>query len=44
MNKYTTRESRIRVFVWIVWFLAAWVALGPSDSRVTTRRSFKFGT
>jgi hypothetical protein len=22
-------------FVWIVWFLAAWVALGPSDRRLT---------
>ena len=35
MNKYATRESRIRVVVWIVWFLAALVALGPSDSSVT---------
>jgi len=36
MNKYATKESRIRVIVWMVWFLAVLVSLGGGDSGVTT--------
>jgi hypothetical protein len=35
MNQYTTKTAWLRVIVWLVWFLAVWVALGPSASPVT---------
>jgi transposase len=35
MNQYATKAAWIRVIVWIVWFLAVLVALGPSASQVT---------
>ena len=36
MTKYATKTSRIRVVVWIVWFLVVWVSLSPSASGVAT--------
>lgn len=36
MNKYATKESRIRVVVWLFWFLTAFVALGRSDTGMPT--------
>ncbi|MDO8263339.1 MAG: IS1634 family transposase [Gallionella sp.] len=36
MNKYAIKESRIRVVVWIVWFVVVLAALGASDYCVPT--------
>lgn len=36
MNKYATKESRIRVVVWMVWFVVVLAALGASEYGVPT--------